>query len=709
MKIHSMTATFGKLEHVTISFHDGLNVVTAKNEWGKSTWCAFLLAMLYGLDTRTKSTKTALAPKERFQPWSGSPMAGRMELSWQGREITLERTTKGRLPMGEFRAYETETGIALPELTAENCGEKLLGVEREVFCRAGFLRQEEMPVTQNDALQARLNALVTTGDDSGDAARLAQSLKELKNKCRYNKSGLLPQAQQRKQDLEERLRKLSQAEEAAAQLTRQENQAQQYLAALRNHRAALEREKAEADARQVARARQEAARAAQELAAQEALCAQLPTRQEAAQRLRDLAAHMNAWNEAGTARGSFPGEPEEPETVEAFRGLTGEEALQRAEADGQAYRAIVGKGFWLCVILALLTAAGGAGLLIFAKQLIPALILFGVAALLLGVSLLVGGREKERQKALAAPYGGGVPEQWMAKARAYADALRLHEQERQDWEHSRLELEQQFQGLRDQREFLCEGRSPQEMADLCRQVQQSFDRLDDLRARNQLAREHLKQIESMAFQAPMAQRDELNLTAQQTAQALKETEERLASIRLQLGGEQGALEALGSRKTLEEALQAENARVAQLERYCDALTLAQETLEETTKRLQRRFAPQISTAAQEFSKALTGDRYDRLLLTERFELLTGGAGEDTMRSALWRSDGTVDQLYLALRLAVAQVLTPEAPLILDDALTRFDDERMGRALGVLEELGEKKQVILFTCQEREERWLGARL
>ena len=361
------------------------------------------------------------------------------------------------------------------------------------------------------------------------------------------------------------------------------------------------------------------------------------------------------------------------------------------------------------MILALLTAAGGAGLLIFAKQLIPALILFGVAALLLGASLLVGGREKERQKALAAPYGGGVPEQWMAKARAYADALRLHEQERQDWEHSRLELEQQFQGLRDQREFLCEGRSPQEMADLCRQVQQSFDRLDDLRARNQLAREHLKQIESMASQAPMAQRDELNLTAQQTAQALKETEERLASIRLQLGGEQGALEALGSRKMLEEALQAENARVAQLERYCDALTLAQETLEETTKRLQRRFAPQISTAAQEFSKALTGDRYDRLLLTERFELLTGGAGEDTMRSALWRSDGTVDQLYLALRLAVAQVLTPEAPLILDDALTRFDDERMGRALGVLEELGEKKQVILFTCQEREERWLGARL
>ena len=46
-----------------------LNILQAPNEWGKSTWCAFLAAMLYGLDTRAKSTKTALADKERYAPW----------------------------------------------------------------------------------------------------------------------------------------------------------------------------------------------------------------------------------------------------------------------------------------------------------------------------------------------------------------------------------------------------------------------------------------------------------------------------------------------------------------------------------------------------------------------------------------------------------------------------------------------------------------
>ena len=111
MKIYSMTATFGKLEHETITLRPDLNVIEAPNEWGKSTWCAFLVAMLYGIETRVHSTKTALADKERYAPWSGSPMSGRIELNWNGRDITIERSSRGRSIFGVFRAYETESGL----------------------------------------------------------------------------------------------------------------------------------------------------------------------------------------------------------------------------------------------------------------------------------------------------------------------------------------------------------------------------------------------------------------------------------------------------------------------------------------------------------------------------------------------------------------------------------------------------------------------
>ena len=180
MKIYSMTATFGKLENQTLTLQPGLNVIAAPNEWGKSTWCAFLVNMLYGLETRVKTTKTAIADKDRYAPWSGSPMSGRIDLHWDGRDITIERWSKGRTPMGEFRAYETQTGMEVAELTATTCGEMLLGVERSVFLRSGFLRLTDLPVTEDESLRRRLNALVTTGDESGAADVLGQKLKDLK-------------------------------------------------------------------------------------------------------------------------------------------------------------------------------------------------------------------------------------------------------------------------------------------------------------------------------------------------------------------------------------------------------------------------------------------------------------------------------------------------------------------------------------------------
>ena len=236
MRIYRMTATFGKLEHETLELQPGLNIIHAPNEWGKSTWCAFLLAMLYGLDTRAKSTKTVLADKEHYAPWSGSPMAGRMDLNWNGRDITVERTTKGRSPLGEFRAYETKTGIAVPELTAANCGQMLLGVEQSVFRRSGFIRLSDLPVTADDNLRRRLNALVTTGDESGDGERLARDLRELRNRCRYHRTGLIPQAEAQKEELENKIAELEALETNCRKLKQRLGEVNSWLRQLRNHR-----------------------------------------------------------------------------------------------------------------------------------------------------------------------------------------------------------------------------------------------------------------------------------------------------------------------------------------------------------------------------------------------------------------------------------------------------------------------------------------
>ena len=280
MKIYSMTATFGKLNHETLTFKPGLNVIEAPNEWGKSTWCAFILAMLYGIDTSSRSKKDFLADKERYAPWSGAPMSGRMDICWEGRNITIERSSKGRSIFGVFKAYETESGIAVTELTAANCGEKLLGVEQSVFARAGFVRLKDMPVTQDETLRRRLNALVTTGDESGSADALAQKLKDLKNKCRFNKSGLLPQAEAQQREL---MGKLEEAESLHRQVQAIENRQAElkiYQAELKNHKQALEYEADRNFAGKLAMARAQLEIADARVSALESVCRSLPDTKE---------------------------------------------------------------------------------------------------------------------------------------------------------------------------------------------------------------------------------------------------------------------------------------------------------------------------------------------------------------------------------------------------------------------------------------------
>lgn len=133
MKIIEMTATFGCLDHAVLRPGEGFTLIMADNESGKSTWAAFLRAMLYGFPPRDRDKAGYLAEKNRYQPWSGAPMEGSLTLEWQGRRLTLRRGPKGTTAWGAFSAVWTATGENVEGLTAETCGETLLGVSREVL------------------------------------------------------------------------------------------------------------------------------------------------------------------------------------------------------------------------------------------------------------------------------------------------------------------------------------------------------------------------------------------------------------------------------------------------------------------------------------------------------------------------------------------------------------------------------------------------
>ena len=619
MKILSMTATFGKLDGETIELRPDLDIHSAPNEWGKSPWCAFLSAMLYGIDTRERTTKEQLADKERYLPWTGKPMSGTMRILWKDRDITIQRRARGRVPMGDFMAWETETGVAVRELTGENCGQMLLGVEKSVFLRTGFLRFSDLPVRQDEELRRRLNSLVTTGDETGDGELLGQKLQELRNRCRHNQTGLIPQCRAELREIQEQLWECQRFQSQQDGLTEQVRGLEGELHALENHRQWLDYADAQTHRESIGKAEQTARAADRLVAALEEKYARIPDKQE-------LEAKLEL----------------DRERLDYLR-------LDLEEKPSSSLPIIF-------------TALLAAVLLIFAvlmadRGLLLPCVVAGIA-LLIACGSLASRRRQERI--------------W----------YNIEQTRRQN---KTQELEKSISARENQLGTYGDLQAARENAEAARQQMKA-----------------LKSVPLPEEEPEMA--DGLTLTREQTLQAIGDVTGRLARLRLQLGQCRGRMEHLPEPELLQRRLNQTRRRLSELELTQQAIDCALDALETAKTELQRRFAPRIAQRAGYFLGRLTGGVYDRIQIGEDLSVQAARTDETTLRSPQWRSEGTGDQMYLALRLAVWEVLAPECPIILDDALIRFDQKRMERALELLKELSEKRQILLFSCQEREKEY-----
>lgn len=193
--------------------------------------------------------------------------------------------------------------------------------------------------------------------------------------------------------------------------------------------------------------------------------------------------------------------------------------------------------------------------------------------------------------------------------------------------------------------------------------------------------------------------------------AIPEAQAQLAAARTRLDTISGQLQAARDPSELTAQLAEKRRRLAALQAEYEAIQLAMDTLSAANQTLQNRFSPALGARTAEIFSALTGGRYDKVLLDRTLALSAEPSGDPTPRSIQVLSQGAADQLYLAVRLAICQlVLPPEkhVPLILDDVFTSFDDQRLAAALEWLLQESQNRQILLFTCHDRERTYLAGR-
>ncbi|MDD6308953.1 MAG: AAA family ATPase [Clostridia bacterium] len=127
-----------------------------------------------------------------------------------------------------------------------------------------------------------------------------------------------------------------------------------------------------------------------------------------------------------------------------------------------------------------------------------------------------------------------------------------------------------------------------------------------------------------------------------------------------------------------------------------AISLASKTLREAFTALSQNFLPKLNALASSYFSVLTGKK-ENLLLDKQYQVSLDRTG---IRPLQQFSGGTIDQAFLAVRLAMIQLAFPDnnMPLFLDDIFQQYDLARTQNAASLLTQFARDRQVILFSCR-----------
>jgi predicted nuclease with TOPRIM domain len=229
-------------------------------------------------------------------------------------------------------------------------------------------------------------------------------------------------------------------------------------------------------------------------------------------------------------------------------------------------------------------------------------------------------------------------------------------------------------------EFLLKDTS---LADLTNELAGLSNVLDDLDA-------------DMVFEGPFKV-DELNKASAQLAMKSEE----LAKLK---GRINQLLKNYIDPATYELRIESAENELNRLDLRRKALNEAISTIVESREKLHADFAPQLNKNISEIVRKITYGRYTDVLISDEFDVAVREPSSGKIISTDMLSCGTRDQIYFATRLAIAGVLSESdapLPMFFDDCFVEYDLERASESLRILFEMSDDRQILFFTCHQRE--------
>lgn len=662
MKLRALEGQFGTMNGHKIEFTDGFTHLELPSGWGKNALCAFLRVMLYGPGV----VRRDLGSIDQFMPVDGKPMMGRLEIEWNGRDVTIQRSTTAGEPMQEFEAYYTDTGERCRLLTAKNCGQVLLGMSEDDFVSNMLVEGEDL-IRPAAEVQQQLLSMTHTGDAS---KRADKAIAILDGWCDGigREQGELDAAQQQEAQLSEQL---SELEKLTKEIQIQKANCRKLGQQAAKAQDAYEAEEKRCDAQVV-----------------DTETRRRNMREDREQRIHEIKTRVpdeELVRKAGEALYGYEGavqlEAEKRESMPAIetRRRQAMERMEQArvEREIEVDRVTRPKIRWIAgafaLIFALLAAATGIVQVEWFPQMAQIAGLLEAGHLPVILSALAMG-------CLLLTFMGSVQ-------KPPAPLPDIDEERKQlEMEYQHILDEQQMAASvlqEEQKRIIAAGRT---LSPEVNTVEQATNVIRSALADLQLIRREQSALGDIILEIQRAPHEDplpadMRENLEQLHQEKIASQEALDMAREQLAQVKAQADAIGTLDGVRGQLASCKAQIAALQKQHEAAKHARQIITEENAVLKQKISPDIISRAQSYLSFLTVDP---------------GAESGAEEGNTW-SSGTPDQLYLALRLAICQSLgTKDAPLILNDPFITADEARTDRGIALLRVVARQRQVILLT-------------
>ena len=689
MKIKNIKVNaYGNIENKDINLEEGINIIHGANESGKSTLLNYIISIFYGI-SRNKDGK-ALSDYEKYKPWNSNEFSGRISYKLEnGEKYEIFRDFNKKNP----KIYNDKLeDISDRFETDKKDGSKFfieqMGIDKQMYLSTVVSTQEEVRLdekNQNMLIQKIAN-LAGTGEDNVSYKKALIKLQEkIRDEIGTNKTSQKP-INIIEKEIVEINNKIVETEKYRNRKYEIDAEKEQILSELRE----LEQQK------QILQELQNSMKSEEET--KNRLEIREKNRKDNIAKINELTNQKNTINAESERVQSaknhlqdiIKGHKENIEKLNSEIEKIANEKEEKQEKEKPSISFIV-----ITVVLAIA--------LICSIILIKNYIVSGILGVAIIANIVFYVINKNKQK---------------------VNKAKLREKINQEKQYKREKLENQKQQI-----IANVNTTEKELEKQEEEEKQVNSELSMLKGQIILLEKNNEKITEEIEQDNKAIKEESNKNKQQIIEKYKDKnindllyindyqnyiskiEETINNNRIRIKGLEieynTIVPQLDEMVVLEEKREADKEKLEELREKESIINIAIENLMDAYEEMKTTITPKFTKNLSESIQKISSNKYNKVTINdENGMIIENNRGEYV--EAIKLSTGTIDQLYLALRLSMIDELSKEnLPIILDESFAYSDNNRLKNMLQYLTSDLNNHQTIIFTCTDREQKMLEA--